>query len=215
MSALLVGFALRTGIPTPEKILLVAMANYASDNGQNVYAGIDNYARLTSYGPRNVRRKLRVLEASGLIEPIRYAAGGRGKSTEYVINATLLETVSKAPPSVVEEMIADARRRVEDKGGQPDPHTTTPNPDILDANPDQAVHKPGHPGPPISENQIDHSRARDETVEAAGDLTAAASTLTAPLFRDLPRRDGEGWAAYFKRAALENHNEPTEDRNGD
>jgi len=71
-------------IPAPEKLVLLAMADHARDDGTGCYPSIDLLARKTSQTRRGVQRIMRRLEDDyGLIKPSHISRGRR--ATEYQI----------------------------------------------------------------------------------------------------------------------------------
>lgn len=72
--------------------LLLAMADFANDDGGDVFPGIELLATKPRASVRTTQICLRELERSGVIEQVVRSAGGRGRVTEYRID---LETVQK------------------------------------------------------------------------------------------------------------------------
>lgn len=70
-------------IPAYDKLVLLAMADHARDDGTGCYPSIDTLARKSSLSRRGVQGIMRRLEDSGLIAPEKISRGRR--STEYRI----------------------------------------------------------------------------------------------------------------------------------
>src|SRR3990172_2477056 len=87
-------------IPKAEKFLLLAMADHAHDDGTEVRPGIKRLSEKTSDSERNVRRLLRSLESMGLLAPVAYTTGGRGRATEYRVPLDRLEEVLANPANL-------------------------------------------------------------------------------------------------------------------
>lgn len=77
--------AFELDIPATEKLVLIALADHARDDGTGAYPSIETLARKASLKRRGVQYVMRRLEAWGLIEPTAHKKGGRGFSTEYRI----------------------------------------------------------------------------------------------------------------------------------
>jgi hypothetical protein len=70
-------------ICSTEKLVLLAMADHARDDGTGCYPSIGTLARKTSQTTRGVRKIMRRLEEAGLISPSKVSHGYR--ATEYKI----------------------------------------------------------------------------------------------------------------------------------
>lgn len=66
-------------LPQPLKLLALALADWADDEGGNIWPSIDTMARKVGAHPRTVQRQLRLLEESGLVR-IEHGGGGRGRT---------------------------------------------------------------------------------------------------------------------------------------
>ena len=65
MSARLMGLAFYAPILSTKKLLLVALADHASDDGSDVFPGVPRLAIKCSISERHVQRLLRKFEAEG------------------------------------------------------------------------------------------------------------------------------------------------------
>jgi Helix-turn-helix domain len=73
-------------IPASEKLVLLAMADHARDDGTGCYPSVDLLARKTSQSRRGVQKIMRRLEEErGLIAPSHLSRGGRRATTEYTL----------------------------------------------------------------------------------------------------------------------------------
>jgi hypothetical protein len=70
-------------ISPAEKLVLLAMAHHAHDDGAGCYPAVDTLARKTSLTDRGVQKIMRRLERAGLIELLGSRKGGRASSAEY------------------------------------------------------------------------------------------------------------------------------------
>jgi hypothetical protein len=70
-------------IAASEKLVLLAMADHARDDGTGCYPAVGLLARKTSQSRRGVQKIMRRLEEAGLIAPSRVSRGGPRRSTEY------------------------------------------------------------------------------------------------------------------------------------
>jgi hypothetical protein len=97
MSIRLMSLVFESNIEPNDKLVLLAMADYAADNGTQIFPSIETLVHKTSLSERTVQRSLRDLEAQELIVVVANAGGGRGKATNYMINVDKLKGVSRAP----------------------------------------------------------------------------------------------------------------------
>jgi hypothetical protein len=74
---------------------MLALADHGHDDGSHIHPSVSYLAWKTGYTDRQVQTILRRLEAKGLIEPVAYATGGRGKATEYQMH--IERGVKKSP----------------------------------------------------------------------------------------------------------------------
>lgn len=82
-------------LPCHQQMVLLAMADHASDDGTGCYPGVEYLAWKVNRSPRTVQYILRQLEdpdgcgehicPKHLIAPTRYRRGGRGRATEYIL----------------------------------------------------------------------------------------------------------------------------------
>ena len=56
-----------TDMKPSQRFVMLALVDYADDNGQNIYPSIETLSRKTGYSERNVQRILKSLEDEGLI----------------------------------------------------------------------------------------------------------------------------------------------------
>lgn len=67
-------------LPSTEKLLALALADFADDAGGSIYPAVETMAAKTGQSDRNVRRLLRKLEARGLLV-VELPGGGRSSRT--------------------------------------------------------------------------------------------------------------------------------------
>lgn len=95
MSALLMGRVFAYQFTHRQQTVLLAMADHANDDGTDVRPGMKRLMWKTSYCKSEVNRALRELREMGVLIPVRYANGGRGRVTEWEIN---LSAATQKPP---------------------------------------------------------------------------------------------------------------------
>ena len=83
MSVRLMAAVFELDIAASEKLVLLAMADHARDDGTGCYPSIELLARKTSQSRRGVQKIMRRLEEAGLIAPSSVSRGGPRRSTEY------------------------------------------------------------------------------------------------------------------------------------
>jgi hypothetical protein len=81
-------------ITASEKLVLLAMADHARDDGTGCYPAVEKLALKTSQTRRGVQKIMRRLEAFGLIAPSRLSRGGPRRSTEYTLTLANSEPCS-------------------------------------------------------------------------------------------------------------------------
>jgi Helix-turn-helix domain len=87
-------------VTATEKIVLLALADHAHDDGTRAYPSVALLTRKTSLSRRGVQTVLRRLERKGLIMPTEHLAGGRKGTTEYRFTLTPIKCVAGAPFSL-------------------------------------------------------------------------------------------------------------------
>lgn len=96
MSASLMSAAMYLPIPKAEKLLLVAMADHADNDGLGVYPSNPLLALKTSDGVRNMQKVLVKLKELDLILKDKHPFGGRGLAVEWAIDIDLIYSLAKA-----------------------------------------------------------------------------------------------------------------------
>lgn len=99
MSVRMMALVWELDLPKPEKFLALALADFADDDGGNIYPSVARLAWKTSDSTRNVRRLLRRLEESGLLVIVQRGGGrfgftGRGITTLYRLDPTKADILS-------------------------------------------------------------------------------------------------------------------------
>jgi Helix-turn-helix domain len=85
VSVRVMGAVFALDIAASEKLVLLAMADHARDDGTGCYPSIELLARKTSQSRRGVQKIMRRLEDFGLIAPSKVSRGGPRRSTEYTL----------------------------------------------------------------------------------------------------------------------------------
>ncbi len=109
-------WALDLTIPQGLKLLLVALASFANDDGTDVFPSVGTLAKMTSTEPRSVQRGLARLRALGLVK-VETAGGGFKRATHYRI---IRETLTPASPFQPAERVTSVQETLT---------LTTENPD--------------------------------------------------------------------------------------
>ncbi len=84
-----------TTLPANEKIVLLAYADHANDDGTSIYPGQDRMCVKTSYSAATISRITKGLVASGVLE--RVEKGRRGHRAVFKIDLEMLDRITKAP----------------------------------------------------------------------------------------------------------------------
>ena len=74
-----------TKLESSEKFILLAMSDYASDDGESVYPSVESLSRKTSLSERTVQRSIQTLMEMGWITMVD-EGGGRSNTNLYRIN---------------------------------------------------------------------------------------------------------------------------------
>jgi DNA-binding transcriptional ArsR family regulator len=103
MSVTLMGKVWRTDLPTPEKMVLLVIADHANDDGTNAWPGIATIARKTSISERSVQRHLKTLEDANLITIIKQGGGNKHtrndrRPNRYDVNLKALKAITWVDP---------------------------------------------------------------------------------------------------------------------
>ena len=93
MSIALMTLARKTALPTNAKFVLMALADWADDNGINCYPSVYEMAEYMTCSERTVQRLLRELEEGGWVAVVGNAQGG-GSSRQYALNVPQMEMIA-------------------------------------------------------------------------------------------------------------------------
>lgn len=118
MSIALMTMARKTALPTNLKFALMALADWADDNGANCYPSVYELSEYLTCSERTVQRLLRDLEDGKWIAVIGYANGG-GSSRRYCLNVPRMEAEAKSESERRE--LEKERRRRDRKGTDSNP----------------------------------------------------------------------------------------------
>src|SRR3990167_9184259 len=83
MSVTVMAEVWRLDLPKAEKLVLLAFADHAHDDGSKSHPGIARLRYKTGLSETAVHRALNGLRDAGLLVAEAYATGGRGRATEY------------------------------------------------------------------------------------------------------------------------------------
>ena len=93
MSIKLMTLARMTALPTNAKFVLMALADWADDNGINCYPSVYELSEYMTCSERTVQRLLRELEEGGWVAVVGNAQGG-GSSRQYALNVPQMEMIA-------------------------------------------------------------------------------------------------------------------------
>ena len=124
MSVKQMGLVWELNLPPNQKIVLLALADHADDDGGNVYPSIKRTAWKTGYNERQVQRILSELRESGLIEQVANAEGGRGKTTRYQLYLEKGDKLSPFTPDSQSKGDKSSAQRVTSETVKGDAHVT-------------------------------------------------------------------------------------------
>lgn len=69
-----------------ERLVLLAMANFARDDGTKIYPSVNRISWMTDYSKRQVQRIIQKLKMQKILIPVHAIKGGRGNAVEYRID---------------------------------------------------------------------------------------------------------------------------------
>lgn len=92
-----------------ERLVLLALADHADDEGSNAYPSTDRLAWKTGYSRRNVQSILKELRDKGWIVAENGITGGQGMATSYTVR---MDQLPKKPPyAEYKEAVLEKRRK--------------------------------------------------------------------------------------------------------
>ena len=119
MSIALMTMARKTALPTNEKFVLMALADWADDNGTNCWPSVYELSEYLTCSERTVQRLLRELEDSGWIAVVGNHQGG-GTSRNYALNTPKMDAASQVEHARRE---AEKERRRRERKSERNPFT--------------------------------------------------------------------------------------------
>lgn len=94
MSIALISATWELAIPSTEKMVLMCLADYANDDGENCWPAVGTIARKCSKGERTIQGAIKWLAAEGYL----IAQERPGRSTAYHLNPRKICTPAKSAP---------------------------------------------------------------------------------------------------------------------
>lgn len=95
MSIGLISAVFRTDLPAQRKLILIALADNANDDGY-CWPSQATIGAKASISPRNLRTHIQVLESEGWLQVVSLG-NGRGRATEYMLNTARLLSLKADP----------------------------------------------------------------------------------------------------------------------
>ncbi len=99
MSGFLMGLVYYYDFTRAQREVMLNLADHAHDDGTSCRPSLDVLNWKTKSDRRNVQKTLRSLEALGVLVPVAYPQGGRGRATEYEIHLLSGPLKPTPPPS--------------------------------------------------------------------------------------------------------------------
>jgi DNA-binding transcriptional ArsR family regulator len=84
------GRAFYVPLDSTSKLVLLALADHANDDGSSIHPGLKRLQAKTGSSRATVQRALKHLEGHGLIKSCGYRRGGRGRATAWTVNVVLI-----------------------------------------------------------------------------------------------------------------------------
>jgi len=129
MSVRLMGHVFYLPLPPADKLVLLAMADHADDDGTKCYLSVHRLTQKTGYSRRGVQKIIRRLEKAGFLIPRRHLRGGHGLAREYRIIVAKSEPDSPFPaeePRTGRDQRANMSAQMGERGS-PQPSVTVLN----------------------------------------------------------------------------------------
>lgn len=95
MSVKLLGYALDTDLKGNDKLALIALCDFASDDGGSCYPSMETLGKKMTSSARTAQRVTARFRDCGLITPVKNAKGGNGKTVHWQINVEMLKKGDK------------------------------------------------------------------------------------------------------------------------
>jgi hypothetical protein len=160
-------------LPATEKLVLLRLADFADDQGFNIYPAVQTVADDCGVGIRIVQLTLKKMVNKGLLVVINQG-GGRGRATEYAIDMDLIRQLRDAPPTASNQYNGHAGKGAKDANSEPRSPFTAVNPALDDINPEPDS---PHPLLPVKEGGGGGTRA-PEVGERVAELAGMEASGT-------------------------------------
>lgn len=172
-----------------EKLILLRLADYADDQGFNIYPAVQTVADDCGVGRRAAQLTLKKLVDVGILVVINQG-GGRRRTTEYAIDMDLVKQLKDAPPSEKSHFNGHAVNSAKGANSESSAPFTGVNSASDDIN-----SAPDSPNPLESVKEEEESvcdvgvNPREAHTQAPPDSSGTRSAVVVPFRQPLP----EGW----------------------
>ncbi len=112
MSVSVMSLVWRSDLPANHKLVLLAYADHANDDGSSVYPGEDWMAAKTSYTGGNIRRVTKQLVEAGFLHRVK--RGQTGQRAEWEVDVPMLRAAQSARLLELEGARREAKSRATD-----------------------------------------------------------------------------------------------------
>ena len=133
MSVSVMTLVWRSELPANHKLVLLAYADHANDDGTSVYPGEDWMAAKTSYTGGNVRRVTKELVDSGFLRRVK--RGHTGQRAEWEVDVDRLKGAQSARLLELE----GARREAKRRAAEPEEARGTATPNVIEPSVEPSV----------------------------------------------------------------------------
>lgn len=100
----------KLSIPSTEKFVLLALADFGQDDGTNIFPSVPTLAQKVSMSERTVQGAIKRLQALGYLCIRKNRQGGRARTPDYVIT---LEKGANSAPITDKERVQSTTKRVQ------------------------------------------------------------------------------------------------------
>lgn len=169
MSVTLMGSVFDQTLPPSQKLLLLAMADHARDDGTGCYPSVGRLAKKTSMTRRGVQGVMKALRESGIISPVKVRKDG---VIEYRITIKGANDVRRGGANDVRRGEPRSQRTGLHKGGEPRSPEPKDEPKTLNKRPSRSTK-----ADPRFQPIIDHyfARSRAKAIEPDFDQSDAGA----------------------------------------
>lgn len=159
--------------PNGRRLVLMALAKHANNDGTNCFPSVDTLAKLSGVRRSTVQRSLTVLELEGMVTTLHRGGRGRGDVTRYQLHPTTIKKGRNGNPFAKQEKgrneAQKGPQRSIEKGRNGDPDS------VIESIKDSAHARAGHRDAARNNGAGARSRENPRPVNKSGESNNPAS----------------------------------------